>query len=253
MLEPFEFIFWEALKVFALVVMALLAGKAARSFAGPERRPGLRGLALYGAILMLVAFGARALGEDIGAEVYGWASAKNLDRQQYLLAYSNAARAVELRPGNLRNWQLLAKAKFAGRQFNSLLRDEPVFQALSPQDLDEDDLMRFAYCRYFVGDYQQVISLADQFIRRNPGYPKAYVLAGLAETGLRQYPEAEHSLLTALKLLPTQGDAVEGLAHVYFLSGDTGAAVAVLDATAHYSFPPDQRRQFEALKALYEQ
>ena len=253
MLEPFEFIFWEALKLFALVVMALVAGKAAKSFAGTGRRPGLRSFALYGAILLLVAIGSRALGQDVAAEAYGWAGAKNLDRHQYLLAYSNATRAVELRPGFLRYWQLLARAKFSARQYRSVLGDEAVFRTLSPQGLDEDDLIRLAYCRYFTGEYQQVIPLTDELIRRNPAYPKTYLLAGLAKAGLRQYPEAERDLLQALKLLPTQADAVEALAQTYFLGGDTGAAVAVLNATGHYSFSPDERRHFEALKALYEQ
>jgi len=251
MLEPFEFIFWEALKLFALVVMALVAGKAARSFVGS--RAGIRGLALYGGILALVAIGARALGQDVAAEAYGWASAKNLDHHQYLLAYSNASRAVELRPGLLRYWQLLARAKFAVRQYRSVLGDEGAFRALSPQGLDEDDLIRLAYCRYFTGQYLQVIPLTDELLRRNPAYPKTYVLEGLAKVGARQYPEAERDLLQALKLLPTQADAVEALAHAYFLAGDTGAAVAVLDATGHYTFSRDERRHFEALKALYEQ
>ncbi|HUI41095.1 MAG TPA: hypothetical protein VL523_03910 [Terriglobia bacterium] len=253
MLEPFEFIFWEALKAFGLVVVALLAVKAARAFARPGGGGRMPGLVLYGVILALVALGARALGQDIAAEVYGWAGQKNLDRHEFATAYSNGLRAVELRPGVLRYWQLLASAKFDLHQFGSLLRDEPSFRALSPRGLDEDDLVRFAYARYFVGEYAQVIPLTAEFIRRNPAYPKSYVLAGLAETGLRQYAEAERDFLTALRILPTQADAVEGLAHVYFLSGDAGRARAVLEATSHYAFPPAERERFKTLMALYGQ
>ena len=253
MLEPFEFIFWEAVKAFGLVVVALLAVKAVRAFARPYSGRRVPALALYGGFLALVAVGARALGRDIAAEAYFWAGQKNLDRHQLAGAYSNATRAVELRPGLLRYWQELASAKFDLHQFESLLRDEPSFRALSPRGLDEDDLARFAYARYFLGEYAQVTTLAAELARRSPTYPKSYVLRGLAETGLKRYADAEHDFLLALKLLPTQADAVEGLAHAYFLSGDTARALAVLDATSHYSFPPAERQRFESLKDMYEQ
>lgn len=251
MVERFEFIFWEALKILGLVVAALLALKAARPFAVSDRR--WRGWLFYGAIFVLAVLGAQAAGKDVAAEVYGAVSQKNLDRHDYVLAYSNALRAVGLRPGNLLYWQLLGRCKFAMRQFDSLLADEPVLRALSPKGLSEDDAMRLTYARYFLGQYPQVITGARQIIQQNPGYPKSYVLAGLAETGLRRYSDAERDFLQALQILPTQADAVEGLAHVYFLSGDANRAVAVLDATAHYSFSPAERRRFEELKALYAQ
>jgi tetratricopeptide (TPR) repeat protein len=189
----------------------------------------------------------------VAAEVYGEAAPKNLDRHDYALAYSNALGAVELRPGNLFYWQMLERAKFAMRQFDSLVADEPALQSLGPGGLSEDDVLRFTYARYFLGQYDQVVSVARHIMRQNPGYPKSYVLAGLAETGLKRYADAERDFLRALQILPTQEDAVEGLAHVYFLEGDGKRAAAVLDATAHYDFPPDQRRRFEKLKALYEQ
>jgi len=247
--ESFEFIFWEALKALALVVAALLAVKAARPLAKADRRWAL----LYAAILALTALGAQAVGKDVAAEVYAASVPKNLERNNNALAYSNAWRAVELRPGDLYYWQMLARAKFATRQFESLLADERSFQALSPKGLGEEDALRFTYARYFLGQYDQVISIAGQIVRQNPSYPKSYVLAGMAETALRRYPDAERDFLQALRILPNQQDAVEGLAHVYFLQGDAKRAVTVLDATAHYDFPPDQRRRFEELKALYEQ
>jgi tetratricopeptide (TPR) repeat protein len=249
MVETFEFVFWEALKALGLVVVALLAVKAARPFASRD----WRGLLLYAPILALTALGAQAVGRDVAAEVYAESVPKNLDRQDYALAYDNALRAVELRPGRLLYWQMLARAKFAMHQFDSLLADEPVLESLSPQGPSEDDRLRFAYARYFLGHYEQVIAAARQMARQNPGYPKSYVLAGLAETGLERYSDAERDFLRALQTLPTQEDAVEGLAHVYFLEGDAERAAAVLDATAHYDFTPEQRRRFEELKSLYEQ
>jgi tetratricopeptide (TPR) repeat protein len=253
MMDLFQFVFWEALKVFGLVVLALLAVKALKAFAGERRRPSVLEVVLYGAIVALVIVGARAVGQDIAAEVYDRAGQRNLDRHQYAAAYANSLRAVELRPGALRYWQSLARAKFSTHQFASLLRDEPVFRALSPNGLDEDDLLRFAYSRFFLGDYREVMLAANEIIQRNPTYPKPYVLAGVAEMELGQYPDAERSFLKALQILPTQADAVEGLAHVYFLMGATDRAVAVLDATHHYAFPPEESARFQALKALYEQ
>ena len=252
MLEQFEFVFWEVLKTFGLIVLALLTAKTAKSFLAGLRTAPLRFL-LYAVILALVIWGARTLGSDVAAEVYSWASQKNLDRREYLLAYSNAVRAVELRPEIIRYWQLLARAKFTLRQFDSLLRDEPTFRKLENRGLDEDDLLRFAYCRYFLGQYGEAISLTRQFIERNRGYPKSYILQGQAELGLRQYSEAEQDFLKSLNILPTQADAVEGLAQAYFLSGNTVQAAAVLDATAHYPFQAQERERFRALKSLYEQ
>jgi len=249
LVQSFEFIFWEALKALALVVAALLAVKAARPLAKADRRWAL----LYAGILALTALGAQAVGKDVAAEVYAESVPKNLDRNNDALAYSNALRAVELRPGNLYYWQMLARSKFTTRQFESMLADEHSLQALRPRGLGEEDVLRFAYARYFLGQYDQVISIAGQIMRQNPGYPKSYVLAGMAETALHHYPDAERDFLQSLKILPNQQDAVEGLAQVYFLQGDAKRAVAVLDATAHYDFPPDQRRRFEELKALYEQ
>ncbi len=249
MVESFQFIFWEALKALALVVAALLAVKAARPLASRDRR----GLLLYAVVLVLTAVGAQTVGKDVAAEVYAESVPKNLDRHQYALAYSNGLRAVELRPGNLYYWQMLARAKFAMRQFGSLLADEPAFQSLSPKGLGEEDVLRFTYARYFLGQYEQVVSITRQIEQQNPGYPKSYVLTGMAETALRHYSDAERDFLQALKILPAQQDAVEGLAQVYFLEGDTKRALTVLDATAHYDFPPATRRRFEELKALYGQ
>jgi len=252
MMARFEFIFWEAVKALTLLVLALLAAKAVRTFLRQRRRSAL-GPALYGVLVVLAALGARTIGLDIAAEVYNWVGEKDLDRHRWAAALGNALRAVELRPGVASYWDLLARAKFSTGQYASLLRDEPVFRALNPRGLSEDDLMRFAYCRLFLGQYREVIPLADEVIHLNPGYPKAYVIEGLAQAGLRSYEDAERNFLKALQILPTQADAVEGLAHVYFLMGFTDRALAVLDTTVRYSFPPEARKRFQALKALYEQ
>lgn len=252
MMARFEFIFWEAVKALALLVLALLASKAVRTYVRERRRSGL-GLVLYGVIVVLATLGARTIGLDIAAEVYNFVGEENLDHHQWAAALGNALHAAELRPGVLSYWDLVARAKFSTHQYASLLRDEPAFRALDPRGLGEDDLMRFAYSRLFLSQYQQVIPLADELIRLNPGYPKPYVIKGLAEVALRRYNDAEQSFLKALQILPTQADAVEGLAHVYFLTGSTDRAVAVLDTTARYSFPAEARARFQALKALYEQ
>jgi hypothetical protein len=46
---------------------------------------------------------------------------------------------------------------------------------------------------------------------------------------------------------------VEGLARAYYLGGDRQQALAVLDETAKFPFPPPVRERFEALKGLYDQ
>jgi hypothetical protein len=54
-------------------------------------------------------------------------------------------------------------------------------------------------------------------------------------------------------MFPSQQAAVEGLAHVHFLRGDTASALEVLDQTAKFPFSPEARKRFAALKALYAQ
>ena len=114
--------------------------------------------------------------------------------------------------------------------------------------------MRFAYCRLFLGQYPDVILLTGEVIHLNPGYPKPYVIEGLAEAGLRRYEDAERDFLKALQLLSSlRIECFQGLANVYFLMGSTDRALAVLDTTARYSFPADARERFQALKSLYAQ
>ena len=256
-MEVARFIFWTALKTLSLVFLGLLAAKAVAGLrvpaAGQGNRFGLVRGVLYVLILLLVILGARDVGIDVAAQNYAWTSEKNLAQAQLAKAYANALRAVELRPGELRYWQMLARAKSAARQFASLVADIPTIRTLSGGKLDEDDAYRFAASYYFLGQHDKVIPLTQQMIRENRMYRSAYVLQGYGYMAQKKYPEAQRTFLEVLQLFPTQQAAVEGLAHVHFLTGNTTAALDVLGQTSRFPFPPEARKRFEALKALYAQ
>lgn len=255
-MEKFRFVFWEVMKALSLAFLGLLAAKAVNSLRvgrteEPAKQLGLVRSALYAAILALVILGARSVGYDTAAELYFWASDDNLSQSQVPKAYANARKAVQLRPGVLRYWQVLARTKFVQQQFASLLEDEPAFRSVSRGVLEEEDLVRFALCYFFLQEYDKVIPLTQRLIQENRLYPVPYVLQGTTYIALKKYPEAERSFLDVLQIFPSQPEAVEGLAHVYFLKGDRARSVAVLDETAKYPFPPEARKRFQALKALY--
>jgi tetratricopeptide (TPR) repeat protein len=251
-----RFVFWEVMKTVALILLALLSAKAIggiRTGGMPDTGRRLRfarGL-LYLVLLALVAVGALGIGDDVAAELYFTASGGNLDRSQVGQAYNNALSAVRLRPGVLRYWQMLAATKLRQGQFRSLLEDQKTLQALSSGRLEESDEMRCALAQFFLGQYEQVIPLTRQLIHNNRYYAAPYVLQGNTFLALKNYPEAERSFLEVLQILPSQEDAVEGLAHAHFLAGDTRQALAVLDETARHPFPPEARKRFASLKALY--
>jgi tetratricopeptide (TPR) repeat protein len=253
-----RFIFWEVMKTVALILLALLSAKAIGALRtggapGTGRRLRLvRGL-LYVVLLALVAVGALGIGDDVAAELYFAASGGNLDRSQVEQAYNNASSAVRLRPGVLRYWQMLAATKLRQGQFKSLLEDQRTLQALSSGRLEESDAMRCALAQFFLGQYEQVIPLTQELIHNNRYYAAPYVLQGNTFLALKNYPEAERSFLAVLQILPSQEDAVEGLAHAHFLAGDTRQALAVLDETARHPFPAEARKRFASLKALYAQ
>lgn len=256
-METPHFIFWEAIRAFGLIFLSLLAikiitalpsGSAARKY----RSRLIKGL-LFAVVAALVVLGANALGTDIAAEIYYSSALHNLARSEIPQAYANASRAVERRPGELRYWQALERAKISGRQCASTLQDEAVLTALSGGVLDADDASRFATCRYRLGQFQDVVSATDDIIKRNRFYPFAYLLQGMAYVALRQYDSAETTLLTLLGMFPTQADGVAELAQAYYLAGRTPQALAVLDATHHYTFSPQARERFNELKALYAQ
>ena len=257
-MEEVRFIFWTAIKTLSLVFLGLLAAKAVAGLRAQVPEGSGRGLswlrgALYGLILLLVVLGARDVGLDVAAQNYAWTSGKNLTQFQLAKAYANARRAVELRPGALRYWQTLAQVKLVLRQFASLKADMPVTQALSGGRLDEEDAYRLAASCYFLAEYDKVIPLTQQMIKENRVYAAAYVLQGLAYTAQKKYPEAQRTFLQVLQMFPSQQAAVEGLAHVHFLMGDTAGALDVLNQTAKFPFSPEARTRFTALKALYAQ
>ena len=257
-MNEIRFVFWEVIKTVALILLALLCAKAVGGLraGGPpdkgRRLRFLRGL-LYFVLLALVVVGALGIGDDVAAELYFTASGENLDRLQLEQAYNNALAAVRLRPSVLRYWQMLAATKFRQGQFKSLLEDQRTLQALSPGRLEESDAMRFALAQFLLGQYEQVILLTRELIQNNRFYAAPYVLQGNTFLALKNYPEAERSFLVVLQIFPGQEDAVEGLAHAHFLAGDSRQALAVLDETARHPFPPEARKRFTSLKALYAQ
>ena len=257
-MDLLRFVFWEAMKILCLAFLGLLTAKAVGSLPGAangSRRGGPPKLkvALYALVLALAVVGAWRVGYDVAAEAYNSASQDDLQRGEYLKAYSNALRAVELRPGQIRYWRALAMAKLYLRQFSSLLADEPAFRALSGGTLDEADAYRFTLCHFFMGDYTSVIASARQLIAQNPAFAAPYVLQGLSYTAEKNYPAAERSFLEVLGQFPVNQAAVEGLAHAYFLQGDRLRARKVLDETVKFPFPPDAQKRFVALRELYAQ
>ncbi|MGH9342859.1 MAG: tetratricopeptide repeat protein [Terriglobia bacterium] len=256
-MEISHFIFVEGLKTFALVFLALLAVKIISAMrmgaADAARKPAWMKWALYLLVIVIAAAGAGGVGNDVAAKLYYRAASRNADRHEMTLEYSNAVRAVRLRPADIRYWEALDEAKVTARQFQSTLEDEPAFLRLSAGTLSDADEIRFATCHYFLGDYEQALQASRRVIKRSPYYPIAYEIEGLSYTALKQYSAAENAYLTLLGMFPTDVDAVAGLARAYYLAGDAPRALAVLNATRHYTFPPPARKRFEELKTLYAQ
>jgi len=254
-MEIVRFIFLTVLKTLGLIFLGLLAAKAVSNLAGGQEGKRLKWLqrGLYLLILGLAAVNAYNLGNDVAAANYAWASQTNLAQAQPGKAYANALRAVELRPGVSQYWEILADAKFAQHQFASLAADLPVFLALGAGRLSDEIGFRLASCYYLLAQYEKVIPLTEQMIKTNPWYAAPYVLQGYSRLAQRHYPESERIFLAVLQKDPNQQAAVEGLAHVYFLTGNRARALGVLAETSKFSFSPEARQRFEALKALYAQ
>jgi tetratricopeptide (TPR) repeat protein len=257
-MELTRFIFWTAIKGLGLAFLGLLAAKAVSGLRGSgaegsrDQLRWVRGL-LYAAILALVIEGARTVGVDIAAENYAYSSQQNLARFQLPKAYENALRAVELRPGEIRYWHALANAKFAQKQYASLVADQPVLLALGGGKLEEADAYSCATSYYFLAQYDKVIPLTQQMIRENHVYAAAYALQGYTYLAQKKFPDAERTFLEVLQMFPTMELAVEGLAHAHYLEGDRAAALSVLAQASKFPFSPEARQRFEALKALYAQ
>ena len=249
-MEVLRFVFWEAVKVLGLVLLALVSSKAVAALTVPKSwiKP-----ALYTLIVAMAGLGAWEAGNDVAAEVYMWSCNSNLSRGDLVKAYSNAVQAVTLRPNNLGYWGALTRTKMQMQQLQSVLDDEPAVRALSHGDLDEVNEYQFALCDYFLGQYDKVVATTLRLIRQNPSYAAPYVLQGLAYTAERKYPEAQQSFLAVLQIFPNNQAAVEGLARAFYLGGERQRALAVLDDTAKFPFPPPARERFEALKGLYDQ
>lgn len=277
-MEVIHFVFWEAMKVLALALLGLLAAKAVASLRlATEEEKAKRWRAtklglflsrslfllaplavwvkviLYSFTVAMVLVGAWNTGYDFAAEVYYWANQDYLDRKEYPQAYLDALRAVQLRPGVLRYWRALLTSKMYVGQFASALEDKPALESLSGGSLDEEDAYQFALCSYFLARYADVEQATQRLIQQYPYHVGSYVLQGLAYTAQRKFPEAEQSYSDALRFQPNSQVAVEGVAHAYFLDGERGRALAILDETATRPFSPEARKRFEALKGLYAQ
>ena len=246
------------MKTLGLLFLGLLTAKAVAALPAPA---GLvpprvwrvvRAL-LYAADLLLVIAGAWTIGNDVAAETHARVSMSDMRQGQAAKAYINAHRAVELRPATLRYWQSLSNAKFAIKQFPSTIADFKVLQSLSSGKLEESDAYRLAASHYFLGKFDRVYPLTQEMIRANRVYAAPYVLEGYAHLGDGDYAGAAKMFLVVLQMFPGHQGAVEGLAHSHYLDGNPAAALSVLDQTARFRFPPEARRRFQALKALYAQ
>jgi tetratricopeptide (TPR) repeat protein len=248
--DAIRFVFWEAVKVLGLVFLGLVSSKAVTALTGCKDwiKP-----ALYALILALAGLGAWFAGNDVAAEVYLWTSNSNLDHGDLIKGYSNAARAISLRPNNINYWRALRDSKMRLGFFQSALDDEPAERALNDGGLDEVDEYQFALCWYFLGQYGQVVATTQRLIAQNPYYAAPYVLQGIAYTAEKKFTEAQKSFLSVLQPFPSNQIAVEGLARAYYLGGDRLRALDVLNQTGKFPFPPPARDRFEALKGLYDQ
>jgi tetratricopeptide (TPR) repeat protein len=256
--EQCRFIFWELLKILGVAFTSLLAVKAVAS----RKATGGNSLAsklarvqpwLYAVILALVGFAAWNLGYDIAAEVYYWTSLSDAQNSRLSKAYLNSLQAVVLRPGVPRYWKALEAAKFNLGQFASVVDDWPALHRLAGGDWDEVDSYRFAVSLFFLGRYDEALSIAKQLIRQNRFYMPPFILQGDILTAQRKYGEAQQAFAAVLQFLPTDQAAVEGLAHANFLEGNRQQALKVLEETSKLPFSIEARKRFEALKGLYGQ
>jgi tetratricopeptide (TPR) repeat protein len=256
--EQGRFICWELLKILGVAFTSLLAAKAVASLKAAQDHSLASRLArakpwLYVLILALVSFGAWNLGYDIAAEVYYWVSLSDIQNSRLAKAYLNSLQAVVLRPGVPRYWTALEAAKFNLRQFASVVDDLPAMQRVIGGDLDEVDSYRLAACVFFLGKYDEVVNITEQVIRQNRFYVPPYILQGDVLIAQRKYGEARQAFLAALQILPTDQEAVEGLAHAYFLEGNRQQALRILNETSKLPFSTEAQKRFEALKGLYGQ
>ena len=257
-MEQVRFIFWELLKILGLAFTSLLAVKGVASLKATEENSVANRLArakpwLYAVVLALVVFGAWNLGYDIAAEVYYWASLSDAQNSRPAKGYLNSLQAVVLRPGIPRYWQALESAKFSLGQWASVVDDKPAMQRVVGRELDEVDSYRVAACLFFLGRYDEALRITERLVAQNAFYLPPYILQGHVLTAQRKFSQAQQAFQSALRVLPTDQVAVEGLAHAYFLEGKRQQALKVLEDTSKFPFSSEAQKRFEALKGLYGQ
>jgi len=256
--EQVRFIFFELLKILGVAFTSLLAVKGVASLKAAEENTLANRLArakpwLYAVILALVVFGAWNLGYDIAAEVYYWASLGDAQNSRPARGYLNSLQAVVLRPGVPRYWQSLESAKFSLGQWASVVDDRSALQRVVGQELDEVDSYRVAVCLFFLGRYDEALRITERLVAQNAFYLPPYILQGHVLLAQRKFGDAQQAFLSALRVLPTDQGAVEGLAHAYFLEGNRQQALKVLEDTSKFPFSIEAQKRFEALKGLYGQ
>ena len=269
-MDAIRFFFWESIKTLSLALLGVAAVKAIRALPSGRAMSGLRfvpdsqgiskssrqryatGIALA-AIVLLVCLGARGIGNDLAAELYFRASRDDLAHNQARNAYQNALRAVKLRAGQVKYWQMLSTTKLGLHQYESMLADRAALESLQGGRLSEQDSMRFGFGYFFLAQYDEAAALAREVIQNNRFYAAPYVLLGMAYTAEKKYTDAERTFLEVLQMYPNQEGAVEGLAHVYLLMGQPGRSIAVLNESAKFQFSLAARERFAELKALYQQ
>ena len=257
-MEQVRFIFFELLKILGVAFTSLLAVKGVASLKAAEENTLANRLArakpwLYAVILALVVFGAWNLGYDIAAEVYYWASLGDAQNSRPARGYLNSLQAVVLRPGVPRYWQSLESAKFSLGQWASVVDDRSALQRVVGQELDEVDSYRVAVCLFFLGRYDEALRITERLVAQNAFYLPPYILQGHVLLAQRKFGDAQQAFLSALRVLPTDQGAVEGLAHAYFLEGNRQQALKVLEDTSKFPFSIEAQKRFEALKGLYGQ
>ena len=257
-MEQVRFIFFELLKILGVAFTSLLAVKGVASLKAAEENTLANRLArakpwLYAVILALVVFGAWNLGYDIAAEVYYWASLGDAQNSRPARGYLNSLQAVVLRPGVPRYWQSLESAKFSLGQWASVVDDRSALQRVVGQELDEVDSYRVAVCLFFLGRYDEALRITERLVAQNAFYLPPYILQGHVLLAQRKFGDAQQAFLSALRVLPTDQGAVEGLAHAYFLEGSRQQALKVLEDTSKFPFSIEAQKRFEALKGLYGQ
>ena len=199
-MEIIRFVFWEAVKVLALLILGLMSSKGVAAL---SLRKGWPKPALYVLILALAGVGAWEVGNDVAAEVYLWSCNGNLSHGELDKAYSNSLQAVHLRPNNLSYWRALVQTNIRLGQLQSALDDEAAVRVLSNGDMDEVDEYQFALCRYALGDNDKVVAATLRLIRENPSYAAPTCCRALLTSRKRNIPRRSRASWPCCRSFPT--------------------------------------------------